>query len=466
MATGATFFALLLGVPLALLITKTDLTGRSLFGTVWVLPMLIPPFIHAIAWSRLQELIGRMSGFRLYSVWGVIWVLGLAYYPFVTLLTMSGLRSSDRSLEEAALLSRGKWQPLRRVSLPLTTPHILTGAIFVFVFAIMDFGVPDLLRVSVYPVEIFVQFSAFYNERAAAIFSFPLITVALFLMVLQRRLMGGRAYVSPGGGVSGSVTYSLGRGTIPGFAFCCLVFGLSIGVPVAMLFKGAGPWSNYVKVFETSLEQILFSFSLAAVAATVTVLLATLLSYLILRSGGWQSTALSIAVFIPFAMPPTSLGIGLIEIWNRPLLDMVYSSPLIMVMGYLSRYLPFAVVAIHSGLKQIDYHLEDAASLAVAGWTRVMRKVVVPLLWPSILTGFFIVFVLALGELGTTLLVIPPGRETIPIKIYNLMHYGAHQQVAALCLIMTAAIMLCAGLLLVFLRLTRAARLRSTDARY
>ena len=98
-------------------------------------------------------------------------MLGLAYYPFVTLLTVSGLRSMDRSQEEAALLSRGKWQTLRRVTLPLTTPHILTGAIFVFVFSIMDFGVPDILRVSVYPVEIFVQFSTFYDERAAAILS-------------------------------------------------------------------------------------------------------------------------------------------------------------------------------------------------------------------------------------------------------------------------------------------------------
>jgi len=315
-------------------------------------------------------------------------------------------------------------------------------------------------------VEIFVQFSAFYNERAAAIYSLPLITVALILMILQRRLMRDRAYVSPGGGVSGVVSYALGSGNIPGFLFCCLVFGLSVGVPVAVLVKGAGSWSNYLRVFQTSVEQTLFSFSLAAAAATLAVLLALLLSYLMVRSTGWQSTALSIAVFIPFVVPSTSLGVGLIELWNRPLVDMIYSSPLIVVMGYLSRYLPFAVVTIHSGLKQIDQRLEEAASLAVGEWTRVMRQVVVPLLWPSILSGFFVVFVLSLGELGTTLLVIPPGRETIPIKIYNLMHYGADSSVAALCLIMTAASMLSAGLLLLFLRQTGAARLRSFDARY
>jgi|WetSurMetagenome_2_1015567.scaffolds.fasta_scaffold01405_8 iron(III) transport system permease protein len=465
-AAGATFLALALGVPLAFLISKTNLIGRNLFSTVCVLPILIPPFMHAIVWSRLQQMIGPTTGLQVHSVGGAIWVLGLAYYPFVTLLTMSGLRVGDRSLEEAALLSRGKWCTLRHISLPLTTPHIFTGAIFVFVFSIMDFGVPDIMRVAVYPVEIFVQFSAFYNERAAAIYSLPLITVALILMILQRRLMRDRAYVSPGGGVSGVVSYALGSGNIPGFLFCCLVFGLSVGVPVAVLVKGAGSWSNYLRVFQTSVEQTLFSFSLAAAAATLAVLLALLLSYLMVRSTGWQSTALSIAVFIPFVVPSTSLGVGLIELWNRPLVDMIYSSPLIVVMGYLSRYLPFAVVTIHSGLKQIDQRLEEAASLAVGEWTRVMRQVVVPLLWPSILSGFFVVFVLSLGELGTTLLVIPPGRETIPIKIYNLMHYGADSSVAALCLIMTAASMLSAGLLLLFLRQTGAARLRSFDARY
>jgi iron(III) transport system permease protein len=464
-AAGATCLTLVIGVPLAFLIAKTDLAARNLFATLCVLPILIPPFMHAIVWSHLQPMIGWISGLQIHSVWGAIWVFGLAYYPFVTLLTMSGLRSIDRGQEEAALLSRGKWQTLRRVTLPLTTPHIITGAIFVFVFSIMDFGVPDILRVSVYPLEIFVQFSTFYDERAAAILSFPLIIVALVLMLVQKWLMRDRAYISPGGGVSRTVAYSLGVGEIAGFIFCFLVLGLSIGVPIGMLLKGAGSFSNYLKVLKPSLEQILLSFSLAATAAVVTVLLAFVLVYTILRGSAWQRTFLSVAVFIPFVIPATSLGVGLIAIWNRPLLDVVYSSQVIIIIGYLSRFLPFAVVTLHSGLKRVDQRLEEAASLAVGSWTRVIRRVVVPLLWPGILTAFFIVFILSLGELGTTLLIIPPGKETIPIKIYNLMHYGADQSVAALCLIMTAAILLSAGLLLLFWRTTKVARLRSVDDR-
>jgi iron(III) transport system permease protein len=461
LAAGVTLVSLMLGVPFAFLISKTDLAVRNLFGTLCVVPILVPPFIHAIVWSRLQGLIGGMSSLRIHSVWGAIWVLGLAYYPFVTLLTASGLKAIDRSQEEAGLLSRGKWQTLRHICLPLTLPHIITGAIFVFVFSIMDFGVPDILRVSVYPVEIFVQFSSFYDDRAAAILSFPLIMVALALMFLQKRLMGERAYISPGGGVSRNVSYSLGLGQIPGFIFCFLVIGLSIVVPVAMLLKEAGPFSSYLKVLKPSLEQILLSFSMAATAASATVVLAFLMAYMILRGTGWQRTILAIAVFIPFTIPATSLGVGLIGIWNRPVLDMVYGSQFIIILAYLVRFLPFAVITLYSGLKKIDHHLEEAASLAVGSWARVVGRLVVPLLWPSILVAFFIVFILSLGELGTTLLVIPPGKETIPIKIYNLMHYGADQSVAVLCLIMIAAMMLVAGLLLLFWRTGKVVRLRS-----
>lgn len=460
-AAGAALFALLLGVPFALLVGKTTLPGRGLFGVLCMIPMLIPPFVHAIVWSRLHEAIARLSGVKIHSVWGAIWVLGLAYYPFVALLTLSGLRSLDRSQEEAALLSHDRGRVLRRVALPLIAPHILTGTIFVFVFSLMDFGVPDILRVSVYPVEIFVQFSAFYDQGAAALLSLPLIVVALTLMLLQRRLMGGRAYVSPSVGVSGAVTYSLRAGRVPGIMFCLTVLGLSIGVPLATLIKEAGPLSNYLRMLTSSADQLLLSLVLAAAAALVTVVLAAVLAYLMLRSTGWRSRVVGTGVFIPFVVPATSMGVGLIEFWNRSLLDTVYSTPLIIVIGYLARFLPFAVVAVHAGIKQIDRRLEEVAGLAVASWTRVVRKIVVPMLWPSLLSGFFIVFILSLGELGTTLLVIPPGSETLPIKIYNLMHYGAEQLVAALCLIMTSAIMLAAGVLLLFLRGTRAARLRS-----
>ena len=211
------------------------------------------------------------------------------------------------------------------------------------------------MRVSVYPVEIFVQFSAFYNERAAAILSLPLITVALVLDDPSKTAHEGPGLRKSGRRRLGSRQLCAGSGKSPASSSVPWSLGLSIGVPVAHAAqggRGVGPTTSECSRPRSSRSSSVFP--LPPRPRPLTVLLALLLSYLIVRSTGWQSTALSIAVFIPFVVPPTSLGVGLIEVWNRPLVDMVYSSPLIIVMGYLSRYLPFAVVTIHSGLKQID----------------------------------------------------------------------------------------------------------------
>ncbi|GBD95918.1 molybdenum transport system permease protein ModB [bacterium BMS3Abin06] len=100
-------------------------------------------------------------------------------------------------------------------------------------------------------------------------------------------------------------------------------------------------------------------------------------------------------------------------------------------------------------MKQVGQRVEEAAFLTTGNWSKVMYRIIIPLTKHSLIAGFFIVFILSIGEIGTTLLVIPPGRETVPIKIYNLMHYGADQMVAALCLILIAIILAFSGLFLI-----------------
>lgn len=456
LAAGTTAFCLALGVPLAFLIYRTNLWGGRIFKVLYIVPVLIPPYIHAIVWSHLNSLFKSVFYIDIHSLWGTIFVLTLAYFPFVTLMTQSGLKSIDRNLGEASLLCHGKWKTVRRIELPLVTPHIFSGAIFVFIFSIIGFGVPDILRVNVYPVEIFIQFSAFYNEKAATILSLPLIFITLLLIVLQRNHMKGRAYIQISGGFSKAIKYELGWLNILAFAFSFVVIGLAVILPIGVLFKVAGPFSNYVRVLNTSIDQITYSLILAFTGAAIALFLAFSLSYLIEKAKTRIKIPLEFASFIPLAIPATILGIGLIKVWNRPLVDIVYSSPIIIVFGYIARFIPFIILAATSGLKQVNATLEEAAFLTTGHWIKVMRRIVVPLSKHSLIAGFFIVFILSLGELGTTLLVIPPGRETVPIKIYNLMHYGADQMVAALCLVLIIIILMFSGLFLIFHRnLTR-----------
>ncbi len=196
------------------------------------------------------------------------------------------------------------------------------------------------------------------------------------------------------------------------------------------------------------MDQIAYSLVLAFAGALCALFLGFSLAYLLERHGKRLQVATGFVSLLPLAIPSITLGIGLIMIWNRPLADFVYERSFILIIGYVAHFIPFSVITLTSGMKQVNPHLEEAAFLVTPRWRRVIVRIVLPLLRPSLLAGGFIVFILSFGELGTTLLIIPPGKETIPIKIYNLMHYGADQMVAALSVVLVILVLAFSALFL------------------
>ena len=290
---------------------------------------------------------------------------------------------------------------------------------------------------------IFIQFFSFYDEKSAALLSYPLIIISLLCVIGLNRLMKNRAFINLGGGRGVPVFFDLGRYQIMAFGYCAMVIGFAVVVPITSLIRDAGALDNYLRALSTSADQIVYSMTLAALGGLATISLAFPISHMIERSGKKHTGLLELASLIPFAVPAITLGIGMIKVWNRTGIDILYTSSVIIVLGFVARYIPFAVRLTSAGLKQISPGLEESAQMSTGSWCRVMRKIVLPLCSPSLMAGFFITFVLSLGELGTTLLIIPPGRESLSLKIYNLMHYGAEQMVAALALILVGLIFLC-----------------------
>ena len=454
---GTTFCCLVLGVPLAFLASRTNLWGRKILGLIYVLPVLIPPYIHAIVWTHLLSKNGFLNHslmallaleeppFNIHGLGGAIFVMTLAYFPFVTLMTASGLRSLDRGVEEASLLRHGAWRTIKGITLPLIAPHILCGALFVFVFSALNVGVPDILRVHVYPLEIFIQFSAYHNAKAAVALALPLVVATLFMVLLQKRYMKDRPYLSLAAGFDQARPYDLDGLKTGAFTFCVVWVFLSVVTPVVTLLVIAGPLSTYMKVLETSKEQIWYSVSVAAAAASLMLLFAFFVSYFIERAPGRGKGLAEFATLIPFAIPATALGIGMIKVWNRPLTEFIYGSSLIIILGYVAHFIPFATRVTISSLKQVNPRLEEAAALVTSNGFGLLGKVILPLVKPGLLVGFFVGFVLSLGDLGTTLLITPPGKSTVPVKIYNLMHYGAEHMLAALSLLMIGLITMFSG---------------------
>ena len=445
-AGGTALACLLVGVPLALLCRRTDMWGRGALSRICLLPVLIPPHIHAIVWRRISPALLATFGFDLHGLSGVILVLSCAYFPFVTLTAMAGLASMERSLEEAAMMRHGAPTTLGRITLPLALPHILSGAVFVFVFSLVNVSVPDLLRVRTYPLEIFVQFSAFYDNGAAALLALPLVALTALLLAAQKIYMGERSYVQLHGGGERPLILGLGPWRLPALLFCLVAVGLSVLLPLAVLGYTAGAPDAYLGVLRSSAAELGYSLVLALSGGGLTLLVAFPLAYFTVRDGGLFSKGLAWASLLPLAIPGTTMGIGMIGVWNNPLVDRVYGSSSIIVLGYVARFIPFAVILLATAVRRMHPNQEEAASIAGAGGMKIIRRIVAPLCRRGALAAFFIVFLLSFGELGATLLVIPPGRETITIRIYNMMHYGAERQVAALSLIFIVIVIAATGL--------------------
>ncbi len=456
-AAGATLLAAVIGVLQAFVLERTRVALGRLWRRIYLLPLCIPPHIHAIAWiglcgetGPLNKWLIALSGaeapvFNLYTpLWAAV-ILGIAYHPLITLLVAGGIRSMDRRMEEAALQYMPLQRVLCRVTLPLLLPHILSGSVFVFIFAFFNYGVASLLRVHTYPVEIFAQFSAFYNEAAATALSVPVIGLALGMLAIQRFWMRGRSYVVMDTGRSRPDTIELGQLHGPVLASMCIVAGVSIMLPLVVLAIQTKAVAIFGVVWKSAAREVLDTTLLSIVSATAIAVLAYLLGGTLANHKGKWNAGLDLFCFAPLALPATVMGIGMIYVWNRPATQLVYTSAAILVLVYAARFVPFSLRAVMAGMQQIGPAMRDAAVLYQRRWFDRMLKIEMPLSMPGIIAGWCLAFILCMGELGATLMVVPAGMGTISLKIYTLMHYGANQMVAALSILLVVLNLLVAA---------------------
>lgn len=449
LAASAAVMAVLIGLPYGFLVSKTDLPLRRFFFGASIVPLIIPPYVSTLGWMYLLGRRGAITlgiarllnltkaPFTIFSLGGCIFILSLAYFPCVTLLVASGLKSINRELEEAALVQGSQTKTLFKITLPLIIPNIVFGALLVFVLTIANFGVPAILGVNVYTVEIFSHFEAFYDFQRATATSVPLVGFCLIGFLLARFYLGSRPYSTISGHFRNPLTTKLSRGRVLALFFVSMIVGLSVVAPFVMLLIGSKSLQSYHAALETAWKQIVNSFSLAFLGATLILALSLFISYGLTRSRRLGKGILDTAVILPFIIPATVVAIGLIKLWNKPgMLGYIYGSLAIVLFGYIARFTSVSIKAHSLSLNQIRISLEEAAFLLGARWRHVLTKIIFPLTRPGISAAWILVFVLCMGELGLIVLIAPPGYETLPVRIFTLMHYGASDLVAALCVIL------------------------------
>ena len=453
-AAGTTLLATLLGASVGFLIEYHRVPGRALLGPCIAAAFLIPPQIAAIAWIDLlgrngflaravKHMLGASVSFpNVYTVGGVVLVLTLCCYPIVVLTTVVWLRRFDERLEEAGRLTSSDKRVFRAIMLPIVAPGILTGALFVFVLCLIELGVPSLLQVNTYPVELYAS-SAYADFPAATAQSLPLVAcgcLALAVWVLYIRPR--QAWLT---GAARQHRPRRGRRSVRvlGASCCWSVAIVSTVLPVAVLVYRTLPLRSFVEVWQTAKEEIATSFVVAAVSATVLVALALPLAYFS-RGRAWLSRFCALSL-IPFMISGPMIGMGLIGLWNRPgPMGLVYDSLLIIVLACVARFIFFAHQGLAGAFRDLHPRLEEAAVVAGAPWWRQLTEVFIPLLRPTLVALWGLAFIFSFRELDAAVLVTPPGRTPLSVRLFTLMHYGPSRLVAALS-VLTVAVILASG---------------------
>ncbi len=452
-AFNAALLSTLCGGFFAFTLNKTDLPLHHIFKLLLLIPLFISPYIIAVSWADFFILIGIGKDF-IYSEYGVIFVMSIIYAPLAMIIIGSGLGNLSVVYEEAALMISDYKQTIVKIIIPLLKPAIFSAFILIFVLNLSEFTVPSFLSVNVLTTEIFTQFSAFYNYGAAVANSMILIVISISLLMLERFYLSDAPFLALNVRSHRTKRIALKTIKLPLLFTHAAYLLLSVFIPLIVLI---------IQSFYSGKSHFLQALSLLSPDISASVLTATFGAFILLIFGfifaylseREKVKPLNLILLISFGIPSTVLGIGLIKFFNTPHFNFIYSGFWIIVIGYLGRFIFISEKLISNAIKQVPFSFEEAGELAGAGFFFRIRKIVIPLTADGLFAAFLISFIFSLGELGTTILIYPPGTSLLPVKVFTIMANAPQSLVSAMSLIvllitLTALIILFIGQKLFF----------------
>lgn len=462
---AVTILAVLIGVGMAWLITRTDIYFKRGFRGLIFLTFITPPYIGTIGWIQLLGRAGYVNStlmrafklpdppIELYSLEGIIAVMVIYLYPLVFWATAGALKRINSTLEDAAASSGGtRWRVLTTITLPLASPSILSAAILVFIHTISCFAVAAALglptRHYVLATRIYAALSH-YDVQMACTLSVVLVLLSSGAFLLQRALLGRRRYTTTTSGSKKPEPVKLGRWRLPVTIFLLVFTFLTAILPLlailsTSLLKAWGlpltlgnlSWGNYLAIFRDRLigSALRNSLIFATLAASAAVLLSFVVAYISARTRLAGRGFLDLIATFPLAIPGPVLATAMILAWTRPPL-VLYNTPWIIIMAYVVAFTPFALRNLSGSFRAFDPALEEAAWASGASWLRGLKDILLPLLRPEILTSFVLVFLMGLREIPLSLMLHTQGTETVGVVLFSFRETIGVEAVSALAVI-------------------------------
>ena len=448
-ATGSAVLTLIMGGLVAWAVERSDMPGRGLFHALALLTFAIPGLLTTMAWTLtlspnigwlnllLRDVFGlSASPFNIYTMGGMIWALSSHYFPLAYLLLGPAFRTLDMRMEEAALTAGAhQGQILTRITLPLMRPAILSTVLLLFIRGIESFEVPRVLGIPA-RIEVFTSDIAAAIRRAppefgvASALSLTLLTICILAVLLYRHsVRNAEAFATITGKGYTPTPFRLGRLRWPAAIGIGLLFALSLGLPLFTLlwqslfaklsqpFLSAGEAvtaANYTFVLSYPIfaEAVRTSVTLGAMAATIIVTLTFVMAWIAQRASTRYGWLLDLLAFVPIAVPSVIIGASVLFAYLMLPIP-VYNTIWILLIAYLTAYLPYGIRFASGGIAQLHKELEEAGKMAGAGYGQIFRRILLPLLAPVAISAWLYIFVLAVRELGASLMLVGPHTHVL-----------------------------------------------------
>ena len=461
-------FGVLLAFPLAWLVGRTNLHGKKIFRTLFVTTYMVPPYVGAMAWLRLlnpsvgtlnvliQNLLGlEKAPFNIYSIGGLVWVLTTFYYPYAFITISRAMEKMDPSLEEASRISGAS--PLKTVftvTLPLMFPSIVAAALLVFVSAASCYGIPSIIGApgQIYTVTTrivdYVYIGSQEGLTDATNLAVFLMAIALIILYISNFVIGKREYITVSGKSTRPNIVDLGRWRIPVTILVSCFAMIVVVIPFASVVATSFTVNMGKSLFEpgnltlkywhviTSRKSILSSGRnsiIAAVwAASLGMIVCLIMAYLLKRTNAKGRKIPDFLITVGSGTPSVVIALALIMTMSGKFGINIYNTMLIMVIAYMIKYMLMGMRTVVSAFSQVSPSLEEAAQISGAKWLRRLKDVVFPLIVPSIVAGWFLIFMPCFYELTMSNLLYSNNTKTLGVELFLYQTYHSQQTASAL----------------------------------
>ena len=475
---GAILVGFVFAIPLAWLVERTNAPGRHLMYALILVPMALPPMIAALGWERLlgprigvinlvlRAMLG-MEGdgpLNVYTLYGMSFVMGLSMVPTVFLMLVPVLRNMDPAFEEASMISgASRFMTLMRVTFPLTYPAFFAALIWFFIISVEAFEIPGVIGMQagilVFSTKIFYAIHPPTGELpeygTASALAMAVLVLSGVLVYLYLKVLGaGEKYTTVTGRGYRPSIIDLGRARYIGSLFFFLYLSLAVVLPLVVL-----GWGSLLTYYQPPSWELVSQLTmkhyynavtgygaitafkntamLVVVAATVTTLLSVTAGWIIVRSGGRMGRALNLLTFAPIAIPSVIIGFALILVYLSIPVG-IYGTIWVIAIAHVTRFIAYGSRAVISAQVQIHKELEEASYMCGGSMLVTLRKVVVPIVLPALVSLWLWVALHSLRELSSAVLLATPGNRVVSTMIWFAWQEGQVGEAYAISIMLIA----------------------------